>query len=155
MNSTHGAFDLYLGYRFTKYVGLEFAYSDLGRVDGNYIGTVGPLTVPVTEAYRVNSRSLAVAGRLPVWSSVSLVGKLGASGTSVWTKTCADVLGTTGCSQASNHGVTPLVAGGLEYDFSKDFSLRTMYTYLGDVGKSSTTGKATAGLATVDLQVNF
>ena len=105
------AYQVFGGYQFNPYFGLEAAYTDFGKVD--LVGNVGKL--------EADTVSLVAVGTLPFTANVSGYAKAGFHS---WD---ADVRAP-GIGRASDDGTDPTYGLGLQYRFSDAFALRGEYS---------------------------
>ena len=112
-DSHETSWQLYGGVQVNPFVGVELGYTDLGSYRGS----------------RIESRSLAITGTLPLDDRWSLLGKLGATSNRSY------------FSGASNH--TDLLAGvGVGYSMTKNVGVRLEYEDFGKLSKNSTGNNA-------------
>lgn len=144
-STTATAFRIGGGYSFTRNLGVELSYADLGNVNPVY----SPGYVQSTKATTLQA---AITGSLPVGSGFSLIGKLG------FAQTRFKQAWTTGAASATDTNVAYGI--GAQYDFSERVGLRVQYEDFGKVGSlpitaTSGTGRSRVGLLSAGLVYKF
>lgn len=122
-DDTNTAWKLYGGYRYNAYLGVEAAYTDLGKGSFSYADP------GLTGSGRLSSHafSLAATGRLPLGNAFALTGKLGVA--SLTNKT-SDTWNS-GSFSGSRSTTVPLVGIGAEYAVTRNINLRAEYEAYG------------------------
>lgn len=128
-------YKLFGGYQFNEYVGVDFAYVDLGqaRYSGSYLGT--PVTGGKVEVWGLNT---SVVGTLPLGSSFAAFGKLGFF---YWEAKSKDV--TAGVQFSGFQNGSDFSAGvGMSFLFTKNLGARVEWERFGLTGYDFDLGHA-------------
>ena len=135
--SDSSAYRIYGGYGFTKYLGVEIGYLDLGTFRETI--DVGGMSVPVSAS--ASGYTLAAIGTLPLSDRFSLIARLGYyfhDGES----------SAAGVSEGSPSEESPFIGIGLGYDISEVLEFNLAYDLI-------RTDNADPGLATLGLTLRF
>ncbi|WP_287067956.1 outer membrane beta-barrel protein, partial [Ramlibacter sp.] len=116
------AYKIYGGWQFSRNLGLELGYHDLGRYGGTFTTTTGSLG----ERTRLRGAHLDLVGTWPVWNDkLSVIGRVGAA----YTQARTEMTGTGGVAgpfvgSRTERGWGPKVGLGLEYAFTPTLAVR-------------------------------
>ena len=122
-DDTNTVWKIFGGYRFNPYLGVEAAYTDLGKGGFSYANP------GLNGSGRLSSHTFSVAatGRLPLANSLALLGKLGVA--SVTNKT-SDAWNT-GSFSGRRSTTVPLLGIGAEYAVTRNVGVRAEYEAYG------------------------
>jgi OOP family OmpA-OmpF porin len=124
------AFKIFGGYRFTRNVGLEVAYVDLGK----YHATGSVLGLPFDVKTELTGVTVQGVGIVPLANEFSLMGRIGAI---FWDLSNS---GTVGGFRGGggDSGVDIAMGVGAQYKFSSNFGIRADLDYYPNLGNSNT-----------------
>ncbi|CNC95521.1 outer membrane protein A [Yersinia intermedia] len=120
----------FLGYQANQYLGFEMGYDWLGRMP--YKGDVN------NGAFKAQGVQLAAKLSYPIAQDLDLYTRLGGL---VW-RVDSSAYNAPTDSRATNHdtGVSPLVALGAEYAWTKNWATRMEYQWVSNIGDKATVG---------------
>lgn len=124
------SFKIFGGLRFTRNVGVEVAYVDLGKypVSGSIGGS------PFTVRTELTGVTVQAVGIVPFGNEFSLMGRIGAI---LWDLNSSATIG--GFSGAtSDSGVDIAIGVGAQYKFARNFGVRADLDYYPNLGNSNT-----------------
>lgn len=123
LDNSDTAFRVFGGLDVNRYLGVELAYTDFGKVNGESQSTGGPVYTPGSVLFEADSTafSLAAVGRWPLQSGFGAYGKLGMARWSTDSSLRNNALST---GTVSDDGTDPFLALGLSYDLSPSLSLQ-------------------------------
>ena len=141
-----GNYRIAFGHHFTEAWGMEISYGDFGRaVEQGVFPTPPPATPPAaagpaayTWRWEAGGWELAATGTLPVWKSLSVIGKLGVLRANTQSETVfQDSAGT--WYNSAVHDYSNNVSGGIaaQWDFNRDYAARVLFEYYGKLGDLS------------------
>jgi len=123
--------DVFGGYRFNRYIGMELSYMDFGTYSLNATDLANGISV--SESDRISALSIAAVAYEPLDRGFAVFGKFGlAAGTD--SETCS-VTGTP-CSPHSSSGINPMIGLGARLQLSREMSLNVEYDEYSDIGNS-------------------
>jgi len=133
------------GYNFTRHIGVELNYGDLGNVNPVY-------SPGYSQSTKATTIQAAATGSWPITNKFSVIGKLGLAQTKfkqTWT---------TGSAHATDTNISYGV--GAQYALSNSFAVRIQYEDLGKVGSlpitaTSGTGRSRITLLSAGVIYNF
>lgn len=141
------AFRVGFGYQVNKFVGLEAAYLDGGRVNASGLG--------VTAYESMSGVQFSVVGALPVTSEVAILGKVGVAyidGTMSATSPIGGVFATS----TGNYSNTNTTYGlGVRFTGSGKIAIRVLFEDYGTVKASNTDTGSPMSIVSVGLQVKL
>jgi OOP family OmpA-OmpF porin len=124
------AFKVFGGYRFTRNVGAELGYVDLGKFHATGTG----LGLPFDIKTEVTGVTLQAVGIVPFGNEFSLMGRVGAI---FWDVKSSGTIG--GISQSnSDNGVDLALGVGAQYKFTPNFGVRADFDYYPNLGNNNT-----------------
>jgi OmpA-OmpF porin, OOP family len=139
-NTSKGSVKIFGGYQFTPNWGAELQYSTLGTRDIRS-------TTGATGSFTSSQFSIAATGTLPLNSSFSLIGKLGASGNRI---------NTSGAIVTGSGNSTGLLVGiGAAYNFTPALSARLEYEDFGTMAKINNGSTVRANGYSLSLKYAF
>ena len=134
----------FLGYQANQYLGFEMGYDWLGRMP--YKGDTN------NGAFKAQGVQLAAKLSYPVAQDLDVYTRLGGM---VWR---ADTDGSINGARFSEHdtGVSPLVALGAEYAWTKNWATRMEYQWVSNIGDKATVGaRPDNGMLSVGVSYRF
>ena len=143
-DDTSGAYGVFGGYQFNKYLGAELGYTDLGEVTASGLGT--------TETIKVKGIELLGVGTFPINPQFEVYGKVGVF---FWDlkDSCAGTL--CGFSSQSDTGTDLTYGLGAKFNFTKNVGVRVQYQRYKDIGNEATTGKDDVDVISVGVVFKF
>jgi OOP family OmpA-OmpF porin len=150
------AWKLFGGYQFNGNLGVEAAYSKLGKFGG-----VSSVTAPAagtgTGTWDASAFSLAAVGTFPIHENrLSAIGKLGLAYTKLDVSVAArGVGGATAVVNPSNDRTNLMLGVGLRFDLTKRVALRAEWEHYNNVGDGSTTGQSAIDVWSLNAQFRF
>lgn len=147
-NDTSSFFRIAGGYQFTPMWGTELSYANAGTTS---LGSGVILGTAVSGDYKVSSVQFAGTGTFPISGAFSILAKLGIASTDL--KITASGGGVTVDQSATK---TKLSYGvGLQYELTRNVSVRAQYEDLGEVGDTNSTGTSKVTLLSAGLVYKF
>lgn len=142
-DDTSGAYGIFGGYQFNKYLGAELGYTHLGEVEASASG--------VTVTTRVKGFELLGVGTIPINPRFEVYGKLGAFFWDV-KDNCE---GTCGFSSQSETGTDFTYGIGAKFNLTKNVGVRVQYQRYQDIGKEATTGESDVDYFSLGIVFKF
>jgi OmpA-OmpF porin, OOP family len=131
-DTTAGAVKGFVGWRFSKYVGVEGGYYYLGKIESQYLGPGGAGSTSST----LDAWVLDAVGYLPINEYFSLIGKLGAVNAMIDTSLVGAV--PANLLPVSKSRTNFMWGLGAQLDLDQRWALRAEYENFGKFGDSST-----------------
>lgn len=142
-DDTSGAYGVFGGYQFNRYLGAELGYAYLGETEVS--DSVTTLT------HRAQGFELLGVGTVPINPQFEVYGKLGVFFWDVKQR-CA---GTCIFGSQSETGSDLTYGLGATFNFSKNVGVRVQYQRYQDVGKEATTGESDIDFFSVGILFKF
>jgi OOP family OmpA-OmpF porin len=130
----------FVGWQFTRYVGLELGYVDLGKAEES----VGGVTFHTTKARGID---LVGVASYPINELFAVYGKLGG----VRARVTSNLLGVT--AKDTSNAFT--FGAGARYNFTRNFATRLEWQRYQGIGDENTTGKGSVDFFSLGLLYGF
>ncbi|MHB8252533.1 MAG: outer membrane beta-barrel protein [Acidiferrobacter sp.] len=128
---SRGTFNLFGGYRFNRYIGIELGYTDFGTYNLTAIDLASNTTY--SESDNISALSVAAVWTYPVSRAFSLFYKLGLAFTND-SETCSS--NSFACPSHSSTGVNPVLGIGGSVNVSREVSINLEFDEYSNVGNS-------------------
>ena len=138
---------LQLGYQMTPTWALETGYTSLGQ--SKYI-TANP-TYTAGGTRKADLLNLDLVGRIEVNPAFSVLGRIGG----YYWRTEADLPFAAGMAKVNDTGTDVKVGAGVQYDFTRNFSLRGEFERYNGIGKAETAGDSKVNLLSIGAVLKF
>lgn len=150
-------YKVFTGFQLNPVVGLEGTYYDLGKYSGNSTAFNGSTVVPTSVSGDATAWGVAAIITAPTnlfsvfGTGFGLFGKVGM----VKSRLTNDVSGIGFNSHRKESNIGSNFGVGAKFDFAKNYSIRTEYERLNNVGDKSTTGETRIDFWSVGLAYKF
>lgn len=150
-------YKVFTGFQLNPVVGLEGTYYDLGNYSGNSTAFNGSTVVPTSVSGDATAWGVAAIITAPTnlfsvfGTGFGLFGRVGM----VKSRLTNDVSGIGFNSHRKESNIGSNFGVGAKFDFAKNYSIRTEYERLNNVGDKSTTGETRIDFWSVGLAYKF
>lgn len=151
LNKTDTAYKIQVGYQFNQNFAVEGGYIDLGKAKYSASFTGGGANADA----KASGLNIAALGILPINQSFAVFGKLGLINAKVESTVSATGPGGSASASVSSTDWRPNYGIGVNYNVSKQFSIRAEYEQFSKLGNASRTGEADVNLLSVGVAYKF
>lgn len=141
------AWKIFGGYQFSRHLGVEAGYVDLGEFTAS--GTI--LGAPAAASAEAKGLEVVAVGTIPFTQQLAAYGKAGAFRWDVDTRAAVGAAAAGG----GDDGVDFTYGVGLKYDFTRNLAARLEFQRYNNVGETNTTGQSDVNLWTLGVMFKF